>query len=145
MHQANGTGNAEAQVERVSPLTVSAGETLAGRPAETIPQSSSAAESTPVVAPSPLMPNWGGSAQLFNTTPRAESSENGRSHLDHMEGQDGAPEQRAAPLPESGEPSHGTERQMAEEKRENDEQVDSSSDKGKGKAVTIEEARDDGE
>ncbi|POR33462.1 E3 ubiquitin-protein ligase HRD1 [Tolypocladium paradoxum] len=143
-HEANGAGSAEVRTEGAAPSAVDTGETFAGRPAE-ITQSSRAAEPTPVVAPSPLMPNWGGSAQLFNTAPRVEPSEDGRSHTQAVEGQNGAHEERAAPPREAGEASTGTEQQAAKENNAGDEGGDTSSDKGKGKAVTVEEAKDDGD
>lgn len=144
-HEANGIGSAEAQTEGAAPPAVSTGEIFTGRPAETTDHSSRAAEPTPVVAPSPLMPNWGGSAQLFNTAPRVEPRDNGRSHPQSVEEQNGAHEQRAAPPREAGEASTGREQQAAEDKNADDEGGDPSSDKGKGKAATIEEANDDGD
>ncbi|PNY27436.1 E3 ubiquitin-protein ligase HRD1 [Tolypocladium capitatum] len=143
-HESNAMGSPEAQTKGTAPPAASTSATLAGRPAETT-QSSRAAEPTPVVAPSPLMPNWGGSAQLFNPASRVEPSGNGRSCTRSAEAQNGTCEERAAPPREAGEASTETEQQATKVKHADDEEGDTSSDKGKGKAVTVEEANDDGD
>ncbi|RFN54097.1 e3 ubiquitin-protein ligase synoviolin [Fusarium flagelliforme] len=95
-----------------------------------------------VVAPSPRMPNWGGSAQLFgnNTRPnqtesesrnglQAEPSSSQTTHAEAISQSSPAAEH----TPEGSSVSHS----------EDDEEPASSSSKGKAKAVTVEDVDDD--
>ena len=88
----------------------------ATEPAErSAPVEAAPAEAAPMVAPSPIMPNWGGQAQLYN----------GSSPLEHGTG--AAQDSNAESGAETGE---------AQEQAE-------AKGKGKGKAATVEEAQDD--
>ncbi|CAG7566488.1 unnamed protein product [Fusarium equiseti] len=95
-----------------------------------------------VVAPSPRMPNWGGSAQLFgnNTRPnqtesesrnglQAEPSSSQTTHTEAISQSSPAAEH----TPEGSSASHS----------DDDEEPESSSSKGKAKAVTVEDVEDD--
>ncbi|KOS17331.1 E3 ubiquitin-protein ligase HRD1 [Escovopsis weberi] len=133
----------------------------ASQPTPTQPSQPTPTISVPapgVVAPSPVLPNWGGSAQLFSSASQAEHT----ADTEPPRADDGneAPQvpnaaADSATLGEGegeGGPSHRrpetTEHpdEEREREREVDGEVESSRvDKGKGKAVTVEEAADDGE
>ncbi|RDA89909.1 hypothetical protein CP533_6208 [Ophiocordyceps camponoti-saundersi (nom. inval.)] len=86
------------------------------------PLSTGAAEPAPVVAPSPVLPSWGGSSQLFDNGSR-----------------DGHPE----PERQLAQPSQGAGPSSAD--RADAEEEEGSSSKGKGKAATVEEALNEDE
>ncbi|VUC33590.1 unnamed protein product [Clonostachys rosea] len=76
---------------------------------------------TPVVSPSPVLPNWGGPAQLFGSSTRLDATSAMESQLE--------PATQAAGEPASAADQSSQEPQTAAEK----------DGKGKGRAVTVEE------
>ncbi|GJN67262.1 RING finger protein [Purpureocillium lilacinum] len=108
-------------------------------------QTSGAGLQTPVVAPSPMMPNWGGSAQLFNNARSLDPGENAHSQApagDDMAGHNGHEKER----------SDGDEPAIASPETRGDvgtalveDQSAGPSVKGKARAVTVEEAQDEQE
>ncbi|UNI24445.1 RING-type E3 ubiquitin transferase [Purpureocillium takamizusanense] len=102
-------------------------------------QSSGAGSQTPVVAPSPLMPNWGGSAQLFNSARSLDSDENTHPRpattTDHVATYNGQEGQQPA--------SVSSETRCDAGRIPPEDRTAGSSDRGKARAVTVEEAQDE--
>ncbi|RGP80464.1 e3 ubiquitin- ligase synoviolin [Fusarium longipes] len=97
-----------------------------------------------VVAPSPRMPNWGGSAQLFGNNSRLDQNESGpRSELEAEAG----PSQStpAEAIPQSRPAAENTPQGSSPSHSEDDEEPESSSSKGKARAVTVEDVEDEEE
>ncbi|KAF9775054.1 hypothetical protein IL306_006879 [Fusarium sp. DS 682] len=107
------------------------------------PQFTRAMEPPQVVAPSPRMPNWGGSAQLFGNGSRLDHTDS----VTQSEPQTEASSSQTAPVaatsqpsptaehtPQGTPPSHSDEDEMSE--------IDSK-EKGKARAVTVEEVEDE--
>lgn len=109
--------------------------------------SSQTARPTPVVAPSPVVPNWGGAGQLFNSRSRSDAVDNivqppsssGDAERPNYDSRDEQLNQRdtvdspSREFHSGGTVSHET------------ESSDDSTGKGKSKAATVEEAGDDDE
>ncbi|KAK2612903.1 E3 ubiquitin-protein ligase hrd1 [Conoideocrella luteorostrata] len=99
---------------------------------------------TPVVAPSPILPNWGGSAQLFSHHNRTDSTGNAarsaspsvNTEAASSDALDGRPERPVANESTDNEP-HRQEANGADAKSSG-----VAPDKGKAKAATVEEAID---
>ena len=85
-------------------------------------------EPTPVVSPSPVAPNWGGSSQLFGSSSRVDPGDTA------SQAESSTTSSQSNDRPEASSTSHI---------RESSEK--SSTDKGKSKAVTVEEASSDEE
>ncbi|KAH7152964.1 hypothetical protein EDB81DRAFT_439170 [Dactylonectria macrodidyma] len=108
-----------------------------------------------VVAPSPRMPNWGGSAQLFGNTARldqAESTSHTETPAEAFVNSSAAIESNSqlgsgveAKAAVSREPSESSESSEASESSDQDDSpAETSLDgKGKGRAVTVEDANDE--
>ena len=115
----------------------------APRPGETAPDSSGprptpgrsqgGTEPTPVVSPSPVAPNWGGSAQLFGSSSRLEAGD-AASQAESTTTRSQSNE-RSSLATQSNEPALPSRVPQPAES--------TSDDKGKGKAVTVEEASSD--
>ncbi|KAI9155260.1 LOW QUALITY PROTEIN: E3 ubiquitin-protein ligase HRD1 [Paramyrothecium foliicola] len=86
------------------------------------------ADPTPVVSPSPVVPNWGGSAQLFHNSSRLDQSEAAGPSAPQSD----APTAKEAP---AAVPSAAEGASLAQHE----------SDKGKAKAVTVEDVDEDEE
>ncbi|KAL6879727.1 hypothetical protein HDV57DRAFT_517835 [Trichoderma longibrachiatum] len=119
--------------------------------ADTPPNPGPSSDPPPVVSPSPMMPNWGGSNQLFgSTTSRLEQQGDTASQASNQAAPAAADMETP---PESSSSAHDSlpavdlrrEPSILELERNNEEgQVEGeSSDKGKGRAVTMEEAEDE--
>ncbi|CCT72341.1 related to HRD1-involved in degradation of Hmg2p [Fusarium fujikuroi] len=113
------------------------------RPPQLTPQFTRAVEPPQVVAPSPRMPNWGGSAQLFGNGSRLDHADSVTQNEPQAEGssnQTGPVEATsqtsltAEPTPQGTPPSHSDEDEASE--------IDSK-EKGKARAVTVEDAEDE--
>ncbi|KAJ4856439.1 RING-H2 zinc finger domain-containing protein [Trichoderma breve] len=115
--------------------------------ADTLPVPSVLSDPPPVVSPSPMLPNWGGSNQLFGGSSRLEQGDTASQASTQAAPSteiDNAPETSSAheSLPAADlkrEPS------ILELEQQNDEShaEDDRSEKGKGRAVTVEEAEDE--
>ncbi|KHO00924.1 RING finger protein [Metarhizium album ARSEF 1941] len=121
-----------------APTTSTPGDNLG----DGVGASSEAVRSTPVVSPSPVIPHWGGPAQLFSNRSRSDAVDNaaptsslaGDAEAPRNEGHD-APQKNAAQKESAGdELHHGGGMESGAEP------VVHSVDKGKAKAVTVEEA-----
>lgn len=114
------------------------------RPLQFPTQFTRAVDPPQVVAPSPRMPNWGGSAQLFGSSSRLDQSESGsRSEL-----QTEASSNQAVPtedIPQTSPAAEHTPQGSSPSHSEDDEEPESSSSKGKAKAVTVEDVEDEEE
>ncbi|KAL6862334.1 hypothetical protein J3F83DRAFT_210908 [Trichoderma novae-zelandiae] len=105
----------------------------------------------PVVSPSPMMPNWGGSNQLFNSTSRLEQGDTASQASTQAAAPAADIENAPAPA-ESSSSAHDSlpavdlkrEPSILElEQNEESQAGEGVSDKGKGRAVTVEEAEDE--
>ncbi|KAM0354151.1 hypothetical protein ACHAPU_001186 [Fusarium lateritium] len=111
------------------------------RPPQFTPQFTPAIDPPQVVAPSPRMPNWGGSAQLFGNGSRLDHSD----QASHSESQaEGSSSRTPVELPSQPSPNdehtpQGTPTSHSDE----DEASDDNSSKGKAKAVTVEDVEDE--
>ncbi|OAA44949.1 RING finger protein [Metarhizium rileyi] len=95
--------------------------------------------STPVVAPSPLIPSWGGPAQLFNNRSRAEAIENAaRSANPLVDAASSKNEDRGEEIKHTAETGSAGEEVHGHESRT--ETSANSGDQGRAKAATVEEA-----
>lgn len=102
--------------------------------------------STPVVSPSPLIPNWGGPAQLFNNRSRSDVVDNAvRTASPPVDAEQPRDQGRDEP------PKHSAQRDLASDELHHHGAVGSSTeavvdpvevDKGKAKAATVEEAEE---
>jgi len=133
-----GSRNQEAQ-----PAENSSSAPTEHRPPQLTPQFTRAVEPPQVVAPSPRMPNWGGSAQLFGSGPRLDHADPVTQNGFQAEGsstQVGPVEATsqtsltAQHTPQGTPPSHSD----GDEASETD-----SKEKGKARAVTVEDAEDE--
>lgn len=138
----------EISATRVTNSTASVHLTSESTSRETADSSSQTARPTPVVAPSPLMPNWGGSAQLFNSRSRSDVAENpARSSSPSLDSESRTIEtrNRESQQPAANE-SVREELPHREEIGSNRvEGADDSTDKGKARAATVEEAEEEDE
>lgn len=99
--------------------------------------STQAAEPTPVVSPSPVVPNWGGQAQLFQNNARLDSADSPSVASTRPDiGSRDPSQDPPLRIPQVSEPGPSTASAQTE---------GSSQEKGKGKAVTVEEASDEEE
>ncbi|KAF5011933.1 hypothetical protein FDECE_1972 [Fusarium decemcellulare] len=104
-----------------------------------------AVEPPPVVAPSPRMPNWGGSAQLFGNGSRLDHAD-----TPQHESQPEVPG-RGAPVEEASQSSHPAVEPQSQTQQDDSSSQSSDSDdtpeiapaKGKARAVTVEEVDDE--
>lgn len=151
-----GSGRSTPQPSENAPPVPPTAEQSAPQPAPVVQPSSPLTRSTEppnVISPSPRMPNWGGSAQLFG----------GNSRLDQVEPSSGTgvqPEEsssrpdaaKAAPTlgltedSQPSEPSHQTTHSSDSSDTtdsDSDSAAEIASDKGKARAVTVEDAEDD--
>ncbi|KAG6032321.1 hypothetical protein E4U41_007259 [Claviceps citrina] len=101
---------------------------------------------TPVVAPSPVLPIWGGPSQLFNNQNRPDAVDNPSSStagdVEAVDGQSTEPRGRAASETFANGPA--TSSSVAREaEAAQPECSEAAPDKGKAKAATVEEANDD--
>ncbi|KAL6920712.1 hypothetical protein ACHAPO_004607 [Fusarium lateritium] len=112
------------------------------RPLQFPTQLTRAVDPPQVVAPSPRLPNWGGSAQLFGSNSRLDQNEHGpRSEL-----QTEANSSQSAPaevIPQSSPAAEHTPQGSSPSHSEDDEEPESGSSKGKAKAVTVEDVEDE--
>ncbi|KAF7546420.1 hypothetical protein G7046_g9308 [Stylonectria norvegica] len=143
----NDGGNNVLQSTEISSAATTTENSQATLQAET-PQSTRTVEPTPVVAPSPILPNWGGSAQLFANGTRLEQGETpAQTHAPAtVEGNSSTHQatMQAEPVVEPiVEPQ--TREDSSEESDSSDDSVDEAPAKGKGKAVTVEDAEDEDE
>ncbi|KAF4451905.1 hypothetical protein F53441_5224 [Fusarium austroafricanum] len=113
------------------------------RPSQLTPQFTRAVEPPQVVAPSPRMPNWGGSAQLFGNGSRLDHTDSVTQNEPQAEGSTSqtAPVEAASQAsptvehtPQGTPPSHSDEDEAPE--------IDSK-DKGKARATTVEDVEDE--
>ncbi|KAF5723863.1 e3 ubiquitin ligase synoviolin [Fusarium mundagurra] len=113
------------------------------RPPQLTPQFTRAVEPPQVVAPSPRMPNWGGSAQLFGNGSRLDHADPVTQNEPQAEGSSSQtgpvkatsqPSPTAEHTPQGTPPSHSDEDEASE--------IDSK-EKGKARAVTVEEVEDE--
>ncbi|KAF4490291.1 E3 ubiquitin- ligase synoviolin [Fusarium agapanthi] len=113
------------------------------RPPQLTPQFTRAVESPQVVAPSPRMPNWGGSAQLFGNGSRLDHADPVTQNEPQAEGsssQTGPVEAMSQPSPTAEHTPQGTPPSHSDEDEASE--IDSK-DKGKARAVTVEEVEDE--
>ncbi|KJZ75683.1 hypothetical protein HIM_04840 [Hirsutella minnesotensis 3608] len=99
-----------------------------------------------VMAPSPMMPSWGSSAQLFQRPPRDAPTPSRSIPSGAMPPQEGSHENLPDSLQQGSETGSSTAAASHEQERlaaEEGEPAAPSSSKDKGKAVTMEEVRDD--
>lgn len=115
--------------------------------ADTLPVPSVLSDPPPVVSPSPMLPNWGGSNQLFGGSSRLEQGDTASQASTQA-----APSTEIDNAPESSSvheslPAADLKREpsILELEQQNDEShaEDDPSEKGKGRAVTVEEAEDE--
>lgn len=137
-----GTGVGESQAEEAALSPISTEDRSTSRPAEAS-QTAIAARPSALSAPSPVMPSWGGSAQLFNSASRAGPDQVGSSHMEPGGPQNEAPESGSAPRAGPILASDGAAREGSAGGSDEGGEADGSSPKGKGRAVTMEEARDE--
>ncbi|KAJ6444176.1 HAL protein kinase [Purpureocillium lavendulum] len=140
----------ESSGRRVDTTSITARPQPQGSDASTPPgeasssaQNSGVATQTPVVAPSPMIPNWGGSAQLFNNARSLDSDESAHAQPQAASNHTATHiEQQKQRLQSDGLASetHGIRRRVSGE-----ENGAGPSDKGKAKAATVEEAQDERE
>lgn len=102
------------------------------------------AEPTPVVSPSPVIPNWGGQAQLFQNNARLDPAESPsvastRPDTSSREASQ-EPQLRVPQVSESGSSAA-----QASSQGESSAASSQTQEKGKGKAATVEEASDEEE
>jgi E3 ubiquitin-protein ligase synoviolin len=112
------------------------------RPLQFPTQLTRAVDPPQVVAPSPRLPNWGGSAQLFGSNSRLDQNEHGP----QSELQTEANSSQSAPaevIPQSSPAAEHTPQGSSPSHSEDDEEPESSSLKGKAKAVTVEDVEDE--
>lgn len=133
-------------------------EQPAPQPTLSVQSSSSptrSAETSHVIAPSPRMPNWGGSAQIFGDNSRLDQAESSAQTGTQSEASAARPDAaKVAPHmgstedSQSHEPSHTVQSSSSSDTTKSESDSDDSpeitSDKGKARAVTVEDA-DDGE
>ncbi|KAM0246976.1 hypothetical protein ACHAP5_004425 [Fusarium lateritium] len=128
--------------DTLSTENVSSAASTEQRPPSFTSQFTPAMDPPQVVAPSPRMPNWGGSAQLFGNGSRLDHSEHASQNESQAEGSSSqlAPAETASHsspadehTPQGTPPSHSDE----------DEESERNSSKGKAKAVTIEDVEDE--
>ncbi|RFU74437.1 e3 ubiquitin- ligase synoviolin [Trichoderma arundinaceum] len=114
--------------------------------ADPLPVPGASSDLPPVVAPSPMLPNWGGSNQLFGSGSRLDHGDTASQASTQAAPQtdiENAPESSNAheSLPPA---DHKREPSILElEQSEVSQAEEESSDKGKGRAVTVEEAEDE--
>ncbi|KAJ4057152.1 E3 ubiquitin-protein ligase hrd1 [Fusarium oxysporum] len=134
-----GSRNQEAQpVENPSSTTPTE-----QRPPQLTPQFTRAVEPPQVVAPSPRMPNWGGSAQLFGNGSRLDHADPVTQNEPQAEGSSSqiAPvEATSQPSPTAEHTPQGTPPSHSDE--DEGSGIDSK-EKGKARAVTVEEVEDE--
>lgn len=127
-----GTVPAVAQAAEAALPANSGGAPSSGHGLEAAP-GARAAEPAAMAAPSPVMPSWGGSAQLFNSAPR-----------DRAQTEPGCPQSETSETPAGS--SSAAEVAGQESGAGNSdpvEQAEESLPKGKGRAVSVEEAREE--
>ncbi|ETR99479.1 hypothetical protein M419DRAFT_102137 [Trichoderma reesei RUT C-30] len=116
--------------------------------ADTPPNPGPSSDSLPVVSPSPMMPNWGGSNQLFGSTSRLEQGDT----ASQASTQAAPAADMETPPPESSNGAHDSlptvdltrEPSILELEQTGQRHAEGeTSDKGKGRAVTMEEAEDE--
>ncbi|KAF5564061.1 e3 ubiquitin ligase synoviolin [Fusarium napiforme] len=113
------------------------------RPPQLTPQFTRAVEPPHVVAPSPRMPNWGGSAQLFGNGSRLDHADPVTQNEPQAEGssnQTGPVEATSQPSPTAEHTPQGTPPSHSDEDEASE--IDSK-EKGKARAVTVEEVEDE--
>ncbi|KAF4969451.1 hypothetical protein FSARC_3309 [Fusarium sarcochroum] len=114
------------------------------RPPQFISQFTPAANPPPVVAPSPRMPNWGGSAQLFGNGSRLDQTE--PSPQNEPQPQAEASSSQTAPIEASSQPSplaEHTPQDTSSSQSDSDDAPEINPGKGKAKAVTVEDVEDE--
>lgn len=131
------SGSNDAQASTEASSSVSAPETTSPRssqPPQFTSQFMRAVDPPPVVAPSPRMPNWGGSAQLFGNSAR----------LDQTVGQ-GAPVEPPSQLAPPEAESHQQTQQddSSAQSSDSDDLPETNTVKGKARAVTVEDVDDE--
>ncbi|WXC42385.1 hypothetical protein QX201_002162 [Fusarium graminearum] len=133
-----GSRNQEAQPAENASVPASTEQ----RPPQFPTQLTRAVDPPQVVAPSPRLPNWGGSAQLFGSNSRLDQNEHGhRSELqvEANSSQSGPAEVISQPSPAAEHTPQGS----SPSNSEDDEEPGDSSSKGKAKAVTVEDVEDE--
>ncbi|KAF5532943.1 e3 ubiquitin ligase synoviolin [Fusarium phyllophilum] len=113
------------------------------RPPQLTAQFTRAVEPPQVVAPSPRMPNWGGSAQLFGNGSRLDHADPVMQNEPQAEGsssQIGPVEATSRPSPTAEDTPQGTPPSHSDEDEASE--IDSK-EKGKARAVTVEEVEDE--
>ncbi|KAF5670174.1 e3 ubiquitin ligase synoviolin [Fusarium denticulatum] len=113
------------------------------RPPHLTSQFTRAVEPPHVVAPSPRMPNWGGSAQLFGNGSRLDHADPVTQNEPQAEGspsQTGPVEATSQPSPTAEHTPQGTPPSHSDEDEASE--IDSK-EKGKARAVTVEEVEDE--
>ncbi|KAK4065350.1 hypothetical protein Trihar35433_7470 [Trichoderma harzianum] len=115
--------------------------------ADTLPVPSVLSDPPPVVSPSPMLPNWGGSNQLFGGSSRLEQGDTASQASTQAAPSteiDNAPEHSSA---HESLPAADLKREPSilelEQQNEESHAEDDPSEKGKGRAVTVEEAEDE--
>ncbi|EHK15180.1 uncharacterized protein TRIVIDRAFT_59488 [Trichoderma virens Gv29-8] len=114
--------------------------------ADPLPVASALSDPPPVVSPSPMMPNWGGSNQLFGGSSRLEHGDTASQASTQA-----APSTEIENAPESSSahdslPSADLKREpsiLELEHHDESQAEEDPADKGKGRAVTVEEADDE--
>ncbi|KAF5679912.1 e3 ubiquitin ligase synoviolin [Fusarium heterosporum] len=94
-----------------------------------------------VVAPSPRMPNWGGSAQLFGNGSRLEHSDQASQSESQAEGSSSRTVPVELPLQPSPNDEHTP--QGTPPSHSDEDEAEDNSSKGKAKAVTVEDVEDE--
>ncbi|KAF4982017.1 hypothetical protein FZEAL_2267 [Fusarium zealandicum] len=113
------------------------------QPSQFTSQFTRAVDPPHVVAPSPRMPNWGGSAQLFGNGSRLDQSEPAQSEpqaeaATHQDAPD-EPSQLEPPAAEESQQEDGESSQS----EDSDDSPETTPAKGKAKAVTVEDVHDE--
>ncbi|KAM5366503.1 hypothetical protein ACJZ2D_010471 [Fusarium nematophilum] len=132
----SGSGSNEAQPAEHAPSVAPAEAPVVTRPTQASQFTSQfprPVDPPPVVAPSPRMPNWGGSAQLFGTGSRLDQAE---SHVEVSTNQP-APVEPSEALP------HAQQDEEPFQSSDSDDAPEIAPSKGKARAVTVEDVDDE--
>ncbi|KAL7942975.1 hypothetical protein V8C42DRAFT_330969 [Trichoderma barbatum] len=137
--------NQESVLAESSSMPVPAAHVARPR-ADPLPVPSALSDHPPVVSPSPMLPNWGGSNQLFSSGSRLDQTDTASQASTQA-----APPTEIENTPESSSahdslPAADLKREpsiLELEQNEESQTEEDPSDKGKGRAVTVEEAEDE--
>ncbi|KAJ4216771.1 E3 ubiquitin-protein ligase hrd1 [Fusarium solani] len=145
----SGSGSNDAQASTEPSSSVSAPETTISRssqPSQFTSQFMRAVDPPTVVAPSPRMPNWGGSAQLFGGSgARLDQTDSVPRNEPHVTAGQAAPVDSSSQLAHSEAESHQQTQQddSSAQSSDSDDLPETKPAKGKARAVTVEDVDDE--